>query len=59
MITDSMPPVISNATYDELLIVKRLAQDVYLTRENFSELCKALDKLYIHFDKSNPFPKKR
>lgn len=50
MLHDSPPPVISQATYDKLLKIKRLARDVYDARTNFSLLCDALEKLYAHFD---------
>jgi len=52
MITDTLPPVISTGTYNELIEVKRLADDVYQARTNFTKLCDALEKLYAHFDKS-------
>ena len=50
MITDTLPPVISTGTYNELQEVKRLAKNVYLARKNFSDLCANLEQLYAHFD---------
>lgn len=50
MITDTMPPVISTGTYNELTAVQELARDVYKARTNFTDLCAALELLYAHFD---------
>jgi hypothetical protein len=50
MITDTLPPVISTGTYNELLEVKRLAKNVYLARTNFADLCDQLEHLYSYFD---------
>jgi hypothetical protein len=48
--TEQMPPVISNDTFNELQTVKDLAENVYQSRSNFTELCAALEILYKHFD---------
>ena len=53
MITDTMSPVISTGTYNELLAVKQLAKNVYDARTNFTDLCTALEHLYEHFDVEN------
>ena len=50
MITDTLPPVISTGTYNELTAVEKLARGVYEARTNFTELCAALEQLYAHFD---------
>jgi hypothetical protein len=50
MLTDTLPPVISTGTYNELLAIQNLARDVYKARSNFSLLCDALEKLYEHFE---------
>lgn len=50
MILDTMPPVISNGTYEELLTTNRLATKVYSARRNFQQLCQALEELYAHFE---------
>jgi hypothetical protein len=55
-VTDTLPPVISTGTYNELLDVKRLAREVYSARSNFTKLCMALEKLYEHFDEENHNP---
>ena len=57
MLTDTLPPVISTGTYNELLAIKQLAKNVYDARTNFTDLCKALEHLYEHFDVKNHTPK--
>ena len=50
MIHDTLPPNISNETYQELLTVEGLARRVFQARSNFTKLCAALEELYGHFD---------